>query len=247
MNINKERLKDVYYDGVPNARRINPIYRSIFEFLYIAHKVAKPDSKVLNIYASQDFSGKREEIYRTHFFNHADYYGVDFWHDKFIPEGKIEKDVEDQKRYVMPYEDNTFDVVLTTKVIMEHVSEPREVVKELHRVLKPGGEIFIVAPLVRRQHQIPHDYFRFTEFGIRYLLEKEGFSIIDIAASNGFMATAVSYAYFFERGLNIPKPIEKIFDFIHKWVVEPIGYGLDRLDNGYGRDFTRYFLVRARK
>ena len=147
----------------------------------------------------------------------------------------------------MPYQDNWFDIVATTKVILEHVSEPEVVIRELYRILKSGGEAFVAAPLVRRQHQHPHDYFRYTEFGLQHLFKKSGFIDIQITHTNGFMATAVAYAYFFQRGLNAPKPIKIALDWIHKWMIEPIGYSLDRLDNGYGRDMTQYFLVRARK
>lgn len=130
---------------------------------------------------------------------------------------------------------------------MEHVSEPENVIRELHRILKPGGEAFVVAPLVRRQHQHPHDYFRYTEFGLEHLFRKSGFVEIKIAHTNGFVATAVAYAYFFQRGLRSPKWVKKALDWTHTWIIEPIGYTLDRLDNGYGRDMTQYFLVRARK
>lgn len=63
----KRQLEKAYFDGVPNARRINPLYRAIFEFFYQAHLRAEPGSRVLNVYASHDFSADREEVYREHF------------------------------------------------------------------------------------------------------------------------------------------------------------------------------------
>jgi len=157
----------------------------------------------LNIYASHDFSANREEVYREHFFRDCDYHAVDYWHDKFIPEGKTIEEVPHQQGHIIPYRDNYFDVLATTKAIMEHVSEPENVIREVRRILKPGGEAFVVAPLVRRQHQHPHDYFRYTEFGLEHLFRKSGFVEIKIAHSNGFIATAVAYAYFFQRGLRL--------------------------------------------
>ena len=130
---------------------------------------------------------------------------------------------------------------------MEHVAEPAEILKEFKRVLKPGGEAFVIAPLVRRQHQAPHDYFRFTEYGLEYLFKKVGLEKVYIKHSNGYVETATQYAYFFQRGLNAPKWVSSIFNFIHRYIIEPIGFALEKLDNGYGRDFTLYFYARVKK
>ena len=53
------------------------------------------------------------------------------------------------------------------------------------------------------------------------------------------------YAYFFQRGLGLPRYVERFADFIVYWLVEPLCYFLDRFDNGYGRDMTMYFMCRA--
>jgi len=42
----------------------------------------------------------------------------------------------------MPIEDDLFDAVLCTQVL-EHLEWPRESVKEMHRVLKPGGKLYM--------------------------------------------------------------------------------------------------------
>jgi SAM-dependent methyltransferase len=62
---------------------------------------------------------------------------------------------------VFPFADGTFDAVLCTEVL-EHVYEHGRLVREIHRVLKPGGEGFITVPWSARFHYIPHDYFRYT-------------------------------------------------------------------------------------
>jgi SAM-dependent methyltransferase len=73
----------------------------------------------------------------------------------------------------IPLPDNIADVILCTEVL-EHVSNPAEVVRELARLLKPGGQLFITVPFSAREHQTPFDYFRFTQFGVRYLCEQAG-------------------------------------------------------------------------
>ncbi|MBF9020215.1 methyltransferase domain-containing protein [Rhodobacterales bacterium HKCCA1058] len=246
----KNIMEKEFYKSVPKARKINPFFRESFNLFYDAHLslvAFGDDAKVLNIYSSADLSSQREHFFRDTFFSVAEYHGVDFWKDQFIPEGHDALDQPGDERHLLPYGDNTFDVVVTTKVIMEHVTSPDAVVSELYRVLKPGGRAFVIAPHVRRQHQAPYDFFRYTEYGLKHIFASSGFSECTTTPTGGFMALVGYYGYFFQRGLNIPKFFEKTLDLLHYWLVEPICYGLDRLDNGYGRDMTLYFMVRAEK
>ena len=130
---------------------------------------------------------------------------------------------------------------------MEHISDPQEVINEIYRVLKPGGKAFIIAPHIRRQHQAPYDFFRYTEYALINLLRKAGFVSADLKNTGGFMAVIGYYFYFFQRGLRIPGWIERTLDKVHYWIIEPLFYWLDSLDNGYGRDMTLYFMIRVEK
>ena len=237
----KAELEREFYNRVPNARKISPVYRAFFNMMYEAHLLAKQGKKLLNIYSSQDFSGNREEVYREKFFSECEYEAIDFWKDHFIYGDK-----QTEEPHTLPFMDNSLDLIVTTKVIMEHISEPQKVISEMFRVLKPGGHAFIAAPLVRRQHQKPHDYFRYTEFALEYLFKKAGFAEINMTPSNGSMVTLATYVYFFQRS-HIPQRLQFIFDWIHYFIIEPVAFFLDRYDNGYGRDLTLYFLVKARK
>ncbi len=238
----KESLKKEFFTRVPKAREANPVFRKIFEFMYQAHEAARPGTRALNIFSSQDFSGNREEVYREKFFNECEYEAVDFWEDKFVL--NEQKDIE---KHTLPFPDNHFDVLVTTKVIMEHISEPERAIREFSRILKPGGQAFIIAPLVRRQHQKPYDYFRYTEFALQHLFKKAGFKEIILTPTNGGVVTLSAYAYFFQREIPMPKFLVKFFDWFHSWIIEPVAFYLDRFDNGYGRDLSLYFLVHAKK
>lgn len=259
----REALEKEFFSRIPKARKINPQYRGFFDLMYQAHEAARPGKRLLNIYASWDLSGDREAVYREKFFDECEYEMLDFKEDRFIPD--LSEDVvgmgDGQKKgtgsagitglqkgagHVIPYPDNSFDIIVTTKYIFEHISDPQKVVKEFHRVLKPGGEVFTIAAHIRRQHQVPWDYYRYTEYILDKLFREAGFCEVILTPTNGFLATAASYAYFFQRGLGAPRWIERSFDWLHYWVLEPVLYTLDRLDNGYGRDMTMYFLVRAR-
>jgi SAM-dependent methyltransferase len=88
----------------------------------------------------------------------------------------------------LPVPDEAFDAVLNTQVL-EHVSEPARVVAELHRILKPGGRVYVTVPLVGALHEEPYDFFRYTSHGLRHLLESAGFVDIDVRPRNDSFST----------------------------------------------------------
>jgi SAM-dependent methyltransferase len=83
----------------------------------------------------------------------------------------------------IPFSDDYFDSVFCTEVF-EHLFEIDTILKELHRVTKSGGKILLTTPFVWNLHEVPIDYARYTPFGLKHLLEKNGFKII-ISEQNG--------------------------------------------------------------
>jgi SAM-dependent methyltransferase len=88
----------------------------------------------------------------------------------------------------IPVPDGTYDLVLCTQV-MEHVPEPETVLREFHRVLKPGGKVFLSAPLFYREHETPYDFHRFTQFAWKRLAERTGFRVKEIKWLEGYYGT----------------------------------------------------------
>ncbi len=75
-----------------------------------------------------------------------------------------------------PFPNDSFDAILCNQVL-EHVFNPDEFLGEIARVLKPGGKLLLTVPFVWDEHEQPYDYARYSSFGLRALLEKQGLRI----------------------------------------------------------------------
>lgn len=113
-------------------------------------------------------------------FRFESYVGVEY-DDKFKP------DVVADLRH-LPFDDNEFDSILNNQVL-EHIDDTHAVMSELTRVLKPGGYLCITVPFIGRLHGEPHDYWRMTEHGIRYLFRRHGLEEVEILNMGGFFTT----------------------------------------------------------
>lgn len=77
-----------------------------------------------------------------------------------------------------PFANETFDSFVANEVF-EHVFNPNLFLSEIHRVLIPEGMILLTLPFVWDEHEQPYDFARYTSFGIKYLLENNGFEIVE--------------------------------------------------------------------
>ena len=72
-----------------------------------------------------------------------------------------------------------YDIVIADQVL-EHVQAPQEAVKNIYKMISPGGYAIVATPFLFRVHARPHDYQRWTEAGMRELLKEGGFKNEDI-------------------------------------------------------------------
>lgn len=79
-----------------------------------------------------------------------------------------------------PFPDSNFDLTLCTEVL-EHCLEPELLVKEISRVTKDGGVVYITTPFIHGEHEAPFDFRRFTSFGMIKIIEDHGLSITDLS------------------------------------------------------------------
>jgi SAM-dependent methyltransferase len=85
----------------------------------------------------------------------------------------------------LPFRGGAFSAAIHI-VTIEHLREPGRVLAEIARSLAPNGALLVAAPHEWEVHQAPHDYFRYTRYGLAYLLETAGFDRLDIRPSGGY-------------------------------------------------------------
>jgi SAM-dependent methyltransferase len=111
-----------------------------------------------------------------------EYIGVD-WENSLHDQGMVDTFANLCER--LPFEDGFADTVVAFQV-MEHLPEPGIFLSECQRILRPGGSLFLTVPFMWHVHEEPSDYFRYTRYGLDYLLKKTGFVDITIKENTGF-------------------------------------------------------------
>ena len=84
---------------------------------------------------------------------------------------------------LIPFQDKKFDSILASQVF-EHVFNPHQFLKEINRVTKIEGLFLITVPFVWDEHEQPYDYARYSSFGLEYILNENGFEVIEHRKSN---------------------------------------------------------------
>ena len=95
----------------------------------------------------------------------------------------------------LPFDAATFDTVLANNVL-EHLYEPLAGLKEVHRVLRPGGKLVALVPFdaLNNRHELPAHHWKIDEAGLRAALTMAGFetgrlevvSLYDFGVSGAF-------------------------------------------------------------
>jgi SAM-dependent methyltransferase len=108
----------------------------------------------------------------------------------------------------LPVEDASFDVVLCIQVL-EHAEDPAQAVRELRRVVAPGGAVLASTHGVQVYHPAPVDLWRWTHTGLDRLFRENGdWSSLSVRPSSGTSACVAMlvsiYADLLARRLHVP-------------------------------------------
>lgn len=114
----------------------------------------------------------------------------------------------------LPFRSEAFDCILCTEVL-EHVPEPVAVLRELNRVLRPGGRIFLTTPFLVPLHEMPYDYFRYTPSALRHMSLDAGLYVETILSKGEYFALALCYAQF---------PFMKLWQLLSRLLHMPLAH-----------------------
>ena len=149
----------------------------------------------------------------------------------------------------IPLIDQSFDTVFSTQTI-EHVADHLQLLREAWRLLKPGGYLIVSGPLYWPLHEEPYDFFRFTKYGFKYVLEKAGFEMVEIKENGGTWSVTgqtIIHSFRYSKSKNLFIRLHRTLFFKVRiyWLVNAFFSWLDKKD--YNPVNTMNYVVIARK
>ncbi len=103
----------------------------------------------------------------------------------------------------LPLADSSFDTALNIQVL-EHVLEPLQMMKEMARVLKPGGHAVVMVPQTGALHFVPDHYQNVTRYWLLAACKREGLDVVRLLPLGGrWQSTASHFFYFFLAALRV--------------------------------------------
>lgn len=113
--------------------------------------------------------------------------------------------------YRLPFANASFDSVLCSEVL-EHVFDPNLLLREVHRVCRPGAKLLITVPFVWPEHEQPFDRARYTTFGLKALVESEGFRVVGLEKAGTWFETIIQMwnTMWFEKLLSSSRVIKTL-------------------------------------
>ncbi len=164
------------YEFIKKPWRVNSSRKYLAEFARRAAASIPKNSRVLD-------AGAGDTPYRSYFVQ-AHYDSTDLC--------EVEKNygtlsyICDLKN--LPIRADYYDLVFCSQTL-EHVTDPNMVLAEIKRVLKPGGLLWLTAPFYYEEHEVPYDYYRYTQFGLSYLIQNVGLQLESIEWLEGYFGT----------------------------------------------------------
>jgi SAM-dependent methyltransferase len=176
------------------------IRSSIFES--IANHAASFKGKLLDV-------GCGKMPYKHYILTHSfveEYIGIDL-ENALVYDRDIKPDTT-WNGIIMPFDQQQFETIIATEVL-EHCPNPLCTLKEIYRVMKPGGIFFFTVPFLWNLHEVPNDEYRYTPFALKRLLHETGFTNIQIQATGGWHASLAQMLGLWARRSPITKSAKR--------------------------------------
>lgn len=145
----------------------------------------------------------------------------------------------------LPYADNAVDAIYC-EAVLEHLHDPLLAVREMLRVLKPGGRLFASTPFMQAYHGYPHHYQNFSLTGHCHLFNTAGFEILSSGVSVGPVFTMISLTSTFihEYAPSLLRwPLQKAWGLFGA-LLRPLDRLLNTRENAYILASTTYLTAR---
>lgn len=156
--------------------------------------------------------------YQQYFTHTLSYIGLDI-----VQSGHTHKNEQIDVYYngkTIPFADNHFDAIFSCEVF-EHVFNIDEILPEINRVLKPKGKLLFSCPFAWPEHEVPYDFARYSSFGIKAIIEKHGFTIIEQVKTGHFFEVIMQYLLLYIFYF-IPKKPQWLYYILHQIFVLPL-------------------------
>lgn len=168
-------------DGIRRAHARHPFGHHIRKLpaglrLLVDELQLQPDERILDY-------GCADVPYRTFFPSWVEYVGADLPGN---PNARLTLNADG----TVPAPDGSFDAVLSTQVL-EHVGDPALYLSECFRVLRPGRRLLLSTHGIFMYHPDPVDLWRWTNEGLRRVVEDAGFRVVRFEGIIGLAATGL--------------------------------------------------------
>lgn len=181
--------------------------------------------------------------YKDFFLQYADkYIGVDWTNTLHNSKADIISDLNKKIELA-----NNFADTIISLSVMEHLCEPQIFLNESYRILKDGGTIILQVPFMWWIHEAPHDYFRYTPYGLKYMFEKAGYTDIQVQPTTGFFTMWFLKMNYFSlrwiKGSTFRKNLTKSLLIPFWYVAQKIAPWLDSFHRSWSLETVGFFVV----